>query len=186
MLYLIGGVAKSGKSLLSRLILQEKHIPTFRTDYLMVGLSDTIPGFTIHPDTDRDELVANKLYPILKKMMTVMLHNQEDYVIEGVHIRPKLMKELSDLFPNQVKSVCLVYDQIPTEVKRKELEEHVLAKHRTWLDAFQGDRLDEVIEVLKEESKELKQECIVYHIPYVEVENIEVQKETLLEFLFAE
>jgi 2-phosphoglycerate kinase len=184
MIYLVGGVAKSGKSLIAKDLLKNNHISYFPTDMLMMGLSNTIKGFTINPDVDRDEEVATKLEPILFKMISTAINNNDEYLFEGVHIRPSLCRKLMKQYPDKVKAVFLIYDEIDTSVKVDELITHVKSKYKTWLDLFSGEKFVEVVEILKQESLQLKKECQMFDLPYIEIKNIIEQKQEILKILF--
>ena len=65
MIYLIGGVLKSGKTYVARKMMEEYNIPFFETDFLNYALSDE--GTFKHDDDDT--LVAKILEPkIIKRI----------------------------------------------------------------------------------------------------------------------
>ena len=67
MIYLIGGITKSGKSYLADKILKEKNIHVFRTDFLLFGFGGDDGLFKY---TDSDSKVSKILEPNLLKIIS--------------------------------------------------------------------------------------------------------------------
>jgi len=60
MIYILTGIAKSGKTLLSNEILDKYHISTFSTDYIMMMLARGNNDLDIDIDAE-DSVVAEKI-----------------------------------------------------------------------------------------------------------------------------
>ena len=73
-LYIIGGAARAGKSIISRKFMLDTGIPCFSLDILMMGLANGLPEYGINP-IDPDFLNAGKnsgkRYLCLKLISTV-------------------------------------------------------------------------------------------------------------------
>ncbi len=67
MLYMLGGAARAGKSIIARRILAEKRIPFFCLDHLAIGAASTYPQLQIDLDSD-DASVGEKIWPLVKSV----------------------------------------------------------------------------------------------------------------------
>jgi len=67
MLYLIGGAARTGKTILSQRLLKERNIPYFCLDYLINAIDRTL-----HNIPSRE--AAIKIWPNLEAMLRRMRH----------------------------------------------------------------------------------------------------------------
>ena len=101
MIYILTGIAKSGKSLVANRLIQKYSLPTFSTDYIMMMLVRGNKTLGIDPDGE-DEIVANQLRPYINGLIQTMVENKVDYFIEGVHFNPDFARELLDKYPNDV------------------------------------------------------------------------------------
>lgn len=94
MLYLLGGAARSGKSLVARKLLSAASIPYFSLDFLMMGLARGLPASGVDPDTPSTE-VAERIWPVVRGMAANILEVELDYLIEGDSITPAQVAEIS-------------------------------------------------------------------------------------------
>jgi hypothetical protein len=81
LLYLIGGPARSGKSLLARRLLL-RQAPYFCTDYLTTGLAAGVPSLGVDhelPCQARGELI----WPVLVGVLRNLVEVEPEYVVEG-------------------------------------------------------------------------------------------------------
>ena len=124
MIYILTGIAKSGKSLVANRLIQKYSLPTFSTDYIMMMLVRGNKTLGIDPDGE-DEIVANQLRPYINGLIQTMVENKVDYFIEGVHFNPDFARELLDKYPNDVKVLYLGYKDINVEDKINELERFI-------------------------------------------------------------
>ncbi len=146
MIYLIGGAPRCGKTILSERLSVEKHLPWISTDTLRASLLAYIPDSEIEtkfPDQNRrletntpeelleSELVESEtLWPGICAMIKHFVDCQQEYVIEGVHLMPKLIQQLQTTpYWSQIKLIYLVKSDL------REIEEGLVqnkAKH-DWL-----------------------------------------------------
>jgi len=98
MLYIIGGAARAGKSIIARRLVSECEVPYFNLDFLMMGLAKGLSDSGVNPEASSSE-VAAKIWPIVRAMAINILEVGIDYLIEGDTIEPRQVKELSLLFP---------------------------------------------------------------------------------------
>ena len=171
MLYILSGVAKSGKSYVAGRLLEDRRIANFSTDYLMMALGTGNPSLDIDVNGD-DRDVAKALEPYLHSMISCMIQNQENYLIEGVHFNPDFMYSLLQEFPDRIRAVYLIYEEAAEEQKAEEIRKYCIEGKTCWLSDYTDKQLLELIVYLKQVSSRLKKECTDYGIPYYEVKDI--------------
>ncbi|MBP9864705.1 hypothetical protein KBC54_04650 [Patescibacteria group bacterium] len=116
MIYLIGGAPRVGKSIVSKSIAQAKGIEPISTDDMESHFSESIPeerrrelfplpGFSGEPSENTltpDERVklqtigAESLKTEIEKTINEAINDHRDLVIEGIHLSPKIVRELID------------------------------------------------------------------------------------------
>lgn len=164
MLYLLGGVARTGKSTIARRFLAQTGTPYFPLDYLMMGCAGGAPPLGIDPN-EGDQQTAAKLTPIIKAMATAMLENGEIYLLEGVQLLPQVAVELSQQFPNQVCAAFVGYAVIEPLTKFQQLR-HFDAGNNDWLHHESDEELLALVARFKVMSQWLRDECHRYGLPY--------------------
>src|SRR5690606_30835584 len=85
-------VGSTGKTLMAQKLLEKYHIPYLSIDHLKMGLYRGNPdcGFT---PMDSNELIGDKLWPILKGMIMTNIENKQHIIIEGCYILPHHLKD---------------------------------------------------------------------------------------------
>lgn len=186
MIYLIGGAPRCGKSILARELAAKKNIGWLSTDRLWTvvfnstpksQLKKKFPGYflykragdyafeTYSPKTllQKELIESVSIWPGVRGLINSLAHYKQDFVIEGVHLLPKLVSQLkkTDTWRN-IKIVYLVKtdlgkikDGIPKN-KRDEMD---------WLLAGGIDvpgRLDSAAKMISHESKYIQAEAKKY------------------------
>ncbi|MBI3960115.1 MAG: hypothetical protein HY328_14980 [Chloroflexi bacterium] len=166
MLYLIGGAARAGNSTVARRFLAETGIPFFCLDYLMIGLSNGLPLSGV--DADDDEVrVADLMWPVVKPLATAMLENEEEYLLEGVQMRPQFAWELHQAWPGQVRSCFLGYADVDVPTKLRQLRQFDGATN-DWMSDFDDTEMARSIEKFKILSADVRDKCTRYNLRYIE------------------
>jgi 2-phosphoglycerate kinase len=182
MLYILCGVAKSGKTYVSNKILTKKRMSCFSTDYLMMALGTGNPELHIDVDAD-DRVVAKALEPYLDSMIEVMIYNGIDYVLEGVHFNPDFASKLLKKYPNKIKVIYLLYPQVDTKEKAAELKRFSKVMENCWFSKFNDEQLAELIDYMKKTSISLMKECTEFGLSYYNVVNIAQDYEKIMKLL---
>lgn len=182
MLYIITGIAKAGKSYLAKEIVEEYRIPRFSTDYIMVMLDAKKEenGIDIHAS---DRTVSTFVEPYLYNLVKTMVIAKEDYVIEGVHFNPDFAKKLTDEFGDDIRIIYLGYKDSSVSSKVEELYTHKEKISNQWIFDFMGQKTEDIVAYLIQESERVYQECKYNEVTYIEVTNIESQKEDIFRIL---
>ncbi len=183
MLYLLGGVARTGKSTIARRFLIETGTPFFALDYLMMGCH-AAPQLGVDPNED-DRQIAAQLAPIIKAMATAMLENSEEYLLEGVQLQPQVAAELSRRFPGQVRTAFVGYTAIDPLIKVQQLR-HFDGGNNDWLRHESDEALLAMVARLKAISQWVQAECQKYGLPYFDTSvNFTATLDRVVDFLKA-
>ncbi len=179
MIYILTGVAKSGKTYIANKIVNKFHIPYFSTDYLMMSLSLSTIDTGVHHEED-DKIVARQLEPFLYPMIRAMVENKINYLIEGVHFNPLFAKKLLNDFEGKIQVVYLGYTMSDTKAKVSEIRSHINSFENPWFKDFSDTEMNKVIQYLIDVSKTIQNEVKLLQIPYIEVYNIEEQSSEII------
>jgi hypothetical protein len=182
MLYLLGGAARSGKSIIARHILAGKSIPFLCLDHLAIGAARTIPELQIDLDSD-DASVGEKIWPLVKSMSGVIIKDKIDYLLEGALLQPKYAYELISEFPAQVRTCFVGYAEAKIVEKFEQVKRYGGGPD-DWMMQFDDDTIRNELERLKTVSKVLRDECKKYQLHYFET-SMEFDKsvEKVIEYL---
>ena len=85
MLYIVGGAARTGKSIISRKFMADMGIPYFSLDILKMGLANGYPESRINPE-DPEFRNAGKMWPILRSMLKNMIEEGIEYIVEDLYV----------------------------------------------------------------------------------------------------
>ena len=164
MLYLLGGVARTGKSTIAQRFLVETGTPFFALDYLMMGCTHGAPQLGVDPNAD-DRQTAAKLTPIIKAMATAMIENGETYLLEGVQLQPQLAADLTCQFPDQVCVAFVGYAEIDLVTKVQQIRQFDGGAN-DWLSHEDDAELLATVAWFKAASQRVRAECHTYGLPY--------------------
>jgi len=182
MLYILSGVAKSGKTLIAKKLLEKHQISYFSTDYLMMSLSLGAPQLGVNHEED-DFIVANAMEPYLYFMIKTMVENNIDYLLEGVHFNPLFAKKILTEFKGKIKFLYLGFSNVSWEDKLDELNRYRTSMENCWFKHNSYDQMIELVKSLIEVSSNIKKKARDFSIPYIDVYNISDQCESIIETL---
>jgi hypothetical protein len=179
MIYILTGIAKSGKTFLSKEIKNTYNIPTFSTDYIMMMLHhrNFDPSIDINAS---DSTVAKKLEPYIYSLIQAMIENNETCLIEGVHFNTDFSAKLLLEFKDNLTIMYLGYKDITLETKMSELYIYKERMNNPWLFNHQGQSVEDIVTYMIEESKRVYHECNTNNLKYVDIYDINVQKEEII------
>ncbi len=106
MIILIGGAGCVGKTLLAQRLLERYKFPYLSLDHLKMGIirSGAVCGFTAE---SRDELIAKKLWPIVRGIIMTAVENRQNLIIEGCYLPPDKIAALPSEYREQIISFYL-------------------------------------------------------------------------------
>lgn len=183
MIYILAGLAKSGKSLIAKKILESMHIQVISTDWIMMMLYHGNPnlGIDVHKS---DISVSRELEPYLEGLITALVSSKSDILIEGVHIQPQFARKLMDTHPNRIKVVFLGYKTITPETKAKELVLHASDMDNPWYMSMDEHHLLKLTQYLQNESIKLAQSCQQFSLIYIDIHAVLNQMDDIIKKLF--
>lgn len=179
MIYILTGIAKAGKTLVSKEILNTYNISTFSTDYIMMMLARGNNELDIDVDAE-DSVVAEKIEPYVYGMIKTMIENKDTFLIEGVHFNTSFSRKLLDEFKDKIQIIYLGYKDISVENKVKEVLKYKEVMNNPWLFDHLDQSLEEIISYMIGESNRIHKECLTHNLTYIDVYDINKQKEDII------
>ena len=169
MLYLIGGVARAGKSTAAESFMRTAGVSCLGVDYIKMAFSKAMPELGIHPEAD-DRDTARELWPFVEAMATTMIENDQDYTFEGAYILPEHAVMLSRAAQNLVRSCFIGFAGIETDRKVSQIK-----KYRgigdDWLQEASDAELTAFVHRAKEASRVLRTRCAALGLAYFDNAN---------------
>ncbi len=184
MLYIIGGAARSGKTLLSRKIVSEMGVPYFPLDALFRALAKGAPELGLAQyDTPMERPL--KIWPITQHLFSYFLRDELKFLIEGDSILPSQVKELVSV-PESIKCCFFGYSETTKEEKLAKVIRYRQG-NTDWTKEIHNERMLEMIDRMIDFSKYLKEECFKYGIKYFDVSHdFNGPHEAAFKYLFEE
>ncbi len=163
MIILISGNSHTGKTLMAQKLLEKYKIPYLSIDHLKMGLyrGERNCGFT---PLDSNEVIGEKLWPILKGIIMTNIENNQSLIIEGCYILPHHMKDFDKPYSDHIISVFLGFS---TKYIVKNYESKIIA-HRNAIETrlYPEDR---TLEQYVAEHEELRRSCLRNEVNYFEI-----------------
>jgi len=180
MIYILSGVAKAGKTLVSNEILKRHVISVFSTDYIMMMLAKGNQDLNIDTYAS-DSSVAKMIEPYVYGMIQTMVENDATYLIEGVHFNTDFSRRILDEFGNKVRILYLGYQDVTAECKIDELYKYRDEMNNPWIFNHPEESLEDIVKYLINESKRIHDECLSLGLTYIEVYNINMQFDSIIQ-----
>lgn len=166
MLLLLGGTARSGKSIIARRVLLERGIPFFCLDHLAHGAARAIPQLQIDLDGD-DASVGERTWPLVRSVAEMIIKDRIDYLLEGALLRPRHARELLSDYPARIRACFTGYAEADVEQKFEQVRQFGGGPD-DWMMRFDNGRVRSELERLKSESQILREECDRFQLHYFE------------------
>jgi hypothetical protein len=163
MLIFVGGAARTGKSMLSRRLLDKRKIPFLSSDVLIMGLVRGMPELKIEPD-EGALVSAERIWPLIYEMSRSLLYDKTDYLFEG-ELLPYQVARQRDEAPNQVIGCFLGYDRIDPQEKLRTIRQYSDFPNY-WPQEMDDAKLLAIVEREIAFSRYLRRECQRYDLPY--------------------
>jgi len=167
MLFIIGGVSRSGKSTIARLLSEKYNVPYFPMDILMSSLIEIDNPLLINYKADSD-IIASQMWSFTKSVLTNLFSYNSHFILEGIAFWPGLMTELN--FIHNIQICFLGMIDIKTGAKITQLRSDINSPN-SWQTEFKDEELVMHINRIKNISMKLKNECELYNFEYMESGN---------------
>jgi 2-phosphoglycerate kinase len=182
MIYIIAGIAKSGKTTIAKEFTKRYGIPYFSTDYIMMMLYRGNSDLGIDPLAS-DTSVSRQIKPYVYGLIKTMVENKVDYLIEGVHFSPDFSSELLKEYPNDIRIVYLGYRNTNVNLKIIELNKYKDSLENVWYSSFSNEKMIELISYLIEESERVHCLCKKFALDYIEIYDLTNQIDEILKYI---
>lgn len=169
MIYLIGGVSRSGKSRVASLLHSETGISYLPLDFIMMAFMNGVKDSGVHDKLWPHE-IAEKLWGFLESFIYTLNYNQMDYIIEGEAMTPFLLDGLVKELGENLKVVFIGYDQADVKQKIEDCKTYTTSE-KDWLIRESEEHIKNHIINMVEYSKSIKEECLKYNITYFDTSN---------------
>lgn len=93
MIILIAGESHVGKTLMAQKLLERYKFPYLSLDHIKMGLVRGYENCGFTP-LDDDEVIGEKMWPIVKGIITTCSENNQNIIIEGCYLPPHRVKEI--------------------------------------------------------------------------------------------
>jgi 2-phosphoglycerate kinase len=166
MLYLVGGCSRSGKTTLARHALERRGIAHLSTDHIARGLYVGKLG-GIDPEED-DRRTAAKMEPLLFGTLMAIGFEESDYLVEGVHVTPRLIQLARTQIHAPIRGVLLGYPDADLEAKLEALAARPPRRdgRPDWLFEFDRDAQLRFLENQREISRDHRREARENDVPF--------------------
>ncbi len=169
MIYLIGGVARSGKTSIRKRLLNDYKISGLETDSLRTLFELSFPELGIRYQ-DPPMLNARKMSPFIKSFIKSRFFFEDDFVLEGDCVTPNTIKDFKN--NAQVLSLFVGYPNISLEKKMQQL----LEKPEGWVENISHDDLKERVKTFISDSKIFRDLCTEARLPFVDASDLQLDE----------
>ncbi|TLD85293.1 adenylate kinase [Helicobacter sp. MIT 11-5569] len=163
MVILIGGESHTGKTALAQKLLEIYHYPYLSLDHLKMGF---IKGMENPPfSVEEDSKISAFLWNIVQGIIETCIENQQNCIIEGIYLEPKNIRILLDSKPfSPIKVLFLIFSEqyILKHYHLIVAKENVIEQRK---ESYNTNKAQ-----LIEEHKALKEQCEIYKLPFIEIQ----------------
>jgi hypothetical protein len=166
MLYFVAGVARSGKTSVSRQFLKETGIPYFPLDALMMGFANGLPEMGL--DSEADEWkIAGQLWPVIRSMAVSLDEEHIDYMFEGAQLLPADINALAGEMEYGLRACFLGFADLDPAAKLSQIRQYGGGLD-DWMRHLEDEWVLNEAKRLIIQSQELRQACARYSLCYIE------------------
>lgn len=163
---IIGGVPRSGKSILSKQLCSALDMAYFPLDSLVSTFGRVFPQLEIsHTNTSDHLAVCNRLWLFICEWIRHLVYEDLSFIIDGYHIQPENV--FNDINPQGFSILFLGYPEAQPAQKAAEIRQH--ARQGDWTEMLDEQSLLALVERYIQESRHLQAECRRYGYPFVNI-----------------
>ena len=207
MIYLIGGPPKCGKTTLSKNLSKKLGIPWVSTDALQNTVKPYVPEeewpekfpsssrfyesndekYDTHPPEkiiSAYRTQARTLGPGIDEFVFSEIRDGNEYIVEGLHLEPKLIRELVEKYPGEVTGVIVFKTDIEKFLanlsKSTTPNDWVLTKTR------KKSTFRKIAKMVVEYSKQIEADTIKYGIKYFNLDDFDEEHKEVEDYIVSE
>lgn len=164
MVILIGGVSCTGKTVMAQRLLEKYKIPYLSIDHIKMGL---IRGnqYCDFSATDDDDVLANKLWPIVKGIIMTNIENGQHIIIEGYYLPPEHVR---DFEPEYLQQIVALYIGFSKNYLQQHFDSRIM-RHRSEIEQKDYDAGYMNTDNFTRLHSQLKERCMKNHAKFFEI-----------------
>lgn len=163
---IICGASRSGKSILARRLQRKLEISWILGDAMVSGLEDAFPDLGISHQGDLQH-IGDKLTDYIKFLLWHYDYAGCGYVFDSTHLYPRHVLNIREKV-GAVPAVFLGYAEANPKQKLLEIRRFDPAQN-WWTAELSDNELMRMIHDQINKSRELRESCTEFDIPYIEV-----------------
>jgi hypothetical protein len=181
MLFIIGGVPRSGKSTVRKQLLERYKISGIELDRVRGMIDKAMPELGMNRDIDEGSL-SEKLWPWISGLIEEYKDSTSDYfILEGEYFTPEMVVQFKD-DPN-CKVCFMLYSDITVEQKVDNIM-HKSAYTSGWSKSYTDEEIKGFVEQYIETSHRYKKMCQLLGIEYFDTsDDFESKIEEAVQYL---
>lgn len=157
MLYLLGGAARSGKTIIAQRFLKGRGTPYFCVDYFVSALEQGAPELGILGESPTLPK-AEELWTLLKPLLVNIIEVEPHYLVEGDALLPGKVVELREMYPSEVRICFLGYPHLTPEQKMIEIRQFG-GSVNDWIQKHNDEYILDLTTEMVDFSRYLEREC---------------------------
>ena len=167
MLYLIGGAARTGKTMIARRMLRDANTPYFCVDYFVSALDRGAPELGVEAESP-NEIRSRGLWPRIEPMLRNIVEVEPEYVVKGDALLPEGVAALIGDYGRQIRACFLGYASATPERKLEDIRAFGSGVN-DWIQDKSDQYVLDLCRNMIEFSRLVREECYSCGIPYVDV-----------------
>lgn len=160
----IAGIARSGKSTLSKRLNKNKDYNYIPLDYLVSSLKHNFPETQITSKVVIDKISSKKLALLLSRFMMALPSSGEIFILDSAHILPEDLNEIIDREKWDI--YYFGYPNISLEEKFTQIRKY--EKEKDWTRKRDDEELLRMVKDLIDLSKKVENTCHELDIPFID------------------
>ena len=167
MVILIAGASFVGKTLMAQKLLEKHKIPYISIDHIKMGLFRSDYDFKFTPES-KDEIITEKLWPIIKGIIMTNIENSQNIIIEGCYF-PDSLNSFDKKYLDKIIFLYIIFSEnyINKNLSKKIYEYRDVIEERVYEMENEKDFMKKYIQT----NNENKEKCIKNGIKYFVINN---------------
>ncbi|NLS76539.1 MAG: hypothetical protein GXY76_04675 [Chloroflexi bacterium] len=166
MLYLIGGAARAGKTILAHRLFREHQVPYLCVDYFVSALEQGAPELGIVGESPTRPK-AEALWPRLVGLLRNVVEVEPAYTVEGDALWPQGVAAFMAEYPGLVRACFIGYTETTPPRKLAEIRRHA-GNVNDWIQHHDDGYVLNLCAEMIDWSRFLRDECARLGLPYVD------------------
>lgn len=177
MVILIGGVTRTGKTLMAQKLMEKYGYPYMSVDHIKMGLYRGLGDEKYNPE-QKGTILAEALWPVIKGIIMTAIENKQNLILEGVYILPSMARDFEREYLDEIVSVFIGFSE---EYIKENHDSGILANQS--VIEFREDDYPGSPAKLIDMHKEFKQMSLITKVNFFEIKK-DYEKEIALVYSY--